>query len=271
MKNFRFGKMMVAVAAAFMLLGMSSCRINANGNNSIDGGNVSYSAADLKSKTFSKVNVNVVADVFYTQNNDDKCGVKLDFSAIDDEKLASTLKEKVKVLYRDGGVEIVQDGKISGIGNMNSGHRLKIYITSSDIIKITMGGVGSFHADSINSDTLEIDNEGVGSVYVKSVLANRCEVDNEGVGSVSIDAMKGDYVKVDNEGVGSVKVGKFEGGKVYIDNEGVGKVVMDVNCDYVKAVLEGVGSVRLSGVTRQLDERRDGIGSVKKKDLKILE
>lgn len=266
----KFGFKMGMVASAFLAMAMlMSCGVNMN-NSTMSGGDVSYSASDLKAKAFKKIDIEVVADVYYTQNDGDKCDVRLDFSDIKDEKVAQLLKEKVKVLYREEGVEVVLDGKIRNVGNMNSGNRLKIYITSPDIVEVSMAGVGSFHADAINTDVIKVDNEGVGSVNVKSLLANKCNIDNEGVGSVRMEKVKADRLDIDNEGVGSVKIAKYEGGKVYITNEGVGSVTMDVNCDYVKAVLEGVGGIRLSGVTRQLDEDKEGIGSVKKKDLQIL-
>lgn len=269
MKNFGLKRAMGAIASAFMFFVMSSCSFVGSGD--ISGGDVRYSDNDLKAKDFKKIEVSVVADVFYTQNDSDLCKVKLDFSDIDNPKVAESLKDKVKVLYRNEGVEVVMDGRITGVGNMESGHRLKVYVTSPDIVKVTMVGVGSFHLGSVNSDELSINNEGVGSIYAKNLLVNKCNVDNEGVGSVKVDSIKADILKIDNEGVGGVKIGKFDGGKVFIDNEGVGKVAMDVNCDYIKAVLEGVGGIHLSGVTRQLDEKRDGVGSVKKKDLKILQ
>lgn len=259
---------MLASALLAMVM-MMSCGVSVNGG-TMSGGDVSYSVSDLKAKDFKKIDVEVVADVYYTQNDGDKCDVRLDFSDIKDSKVAQELKEKVKVLYRKEAVEIVLDGKVRGVNNMNSGNRLKIYITSPDIVAIDMSGVGAFHADAINTDTIVFDNEGVGSINVKSLLANKCDIDNEGVGSVKIQNVKADRMTVDNEGVGSVKIAQFEGGKVYVTNEGVGSVNMKVNCDYVRAVLEGVGSIHLSGVTHQLDEDRDGIGSVKKKDLQII-
>lgn len=268
MKKFRL-KLGMVVAAFLAMTMMTSCRINMNGGE-MSGGNVTYTAGDLKPKDFKKIDVEVVADVYYTQNNGDKCEVRLDFSDIKDPKMTQDLKDKVKVLYREEGVKIVLDGKVKNATNMNSGNRLKVYITSPDIVKIEMAGVGSFHSDAINTDTIKVNNEGVGSISIKDLLANKCDIDNEGVGSVKMENVKADRLDVDNEGVGSVKITKFEGGKVYITNEGVGKVAMEVNCDYVKAVLEGVGGIRLSGITHYLDEERDGIGSVKKKDLQIV-
>lgn len=261
MKRMMVGALMMLLAAT-----MTSCSMG--GENFSMNGNLQYSQQDLQPKAFKAIDVSVVADVYYTQNNGDKHDVKLDFSAIQDEKDRELLKEKVKVVYRDGGVEIGLTGNVKNMKGMNEGKRLKVYITSPDLVKVDMEGVGSFHADAINSDQLEIDNEGVGSMYIKEILANKIEVTNEGVGSVTIDKVTGDDLSVDNEGVGKVNIGFYKGGKLDIDNEGVGKVSAKVDCKSIKASLEGVGGITLSGKTQFYKKEKDGVGHFSDADLK---
>jgi|GEM_PF-141923 len=189
-----------AALAMMMITACGVCACSFNGAGDING-NMKYSKEDLNPKAFKAISVDVVADVYYTQNNGDQHEVRLDFSNIKDERLAQEMKEKVKVAYRDGGVEIGLAGRISGANNMNEGKRLKVYITSPDLVKIDLEGVGSFHSDAINTDRLDIDNEGVGAIYLKKLLANVVTIDNEGVGSVSITHMTGDKLDIDNEQV----------------------------------------------------------------------
>ena len=258
-----------AALAMMMITACGVCACSFNGSGDING-NMKYSSADLQPKAFKAISVDVVADVYYTQNNGDQHEVKLDFSNIKDERLVQEMKEKVKVAYRDGGVEIGLAGRISGANNMNEGKRLKVYITSPDLVKIDLEGVGSFHSDAINTDRLDIDNEGVGSIYLKKLLANVVTIDNEGVGSVNITNMTGDKLDIDNEGVGSVNVGYYKGGSLKIDNEGVGSVTAKVDCQSIDASLDGVGGVTLSGTTRSYSKRKDGVGGFHDKDLKVL-
>lgn len=265
----RMKKMKVAavILAAFVgLAGFTACTYS---NDSMSS-NLKYSEEDLRPKSFKAIEVDVIADVYYTQNDGDKHEVRLDFSAIKDKDLMEKMKESVKVVYRDGGVEIGLSKRLNGVNGMNEGKRLKVYITSPDLVKIDQEGVGSFHADTINSDRLTIDNEGVGSVNIKHVLANNLKVDNEGVGSVKIDAVTGDVLDIDNEGVGSVKIGFYKGGKLKIDNEGVGKVAAAVDCQSIDASLDGVGGVTLSGKTHRYTKQRDGVGGFHDKELKVL-
>ena len=225
---------------------LSSCSLQGTGDVT---GNIKYSQDELKPSEFNNIHIEVVADVYYTQNDGNEHDVKLDFSAIKDASVAQKMKEQTKVVYRCGAVEIGQDGRING-QNLKENQRLKIYITSPDLLKVHLEGVGTFNADTINTDSLDIDNEGVGSVYIKQILANK--------------------VMVDNEGVGSVKIGLFKGGNLDIDNEGVGSVKARVDCHSVDAKLEGVGSITLSGTTHFYHKDRDGIGSFHVGDLKVL-
>lgn len=266
MKNVK--KMLALVAMGIALVGgLSACSFNATSDMK---GDLKFTQNDLQPKHFDAINVSVMADVYYTQTNGDACNVRLDYSAIKNQDLVEELKKKVKVVYRDGGVEVGLTGRISGISDQGEGKRLKVYISSPDLVKIDQEGVGSFHADAINSDRLDIDNEGVGSVYIKQLLVNKVKVDNEGAGSVTINELQSDDVYVDNEGVGKVNIGSFKGGKLTIDNEGVGKVSAQVDCQSIHASLDGVGGITLSGVTRHYQKEKDGVGSFHDKDLKIL-
>lgn len=260
MKRMMVGALMMISATTLM-----SCSMGGSYNMN---GNLQYSQQDLQPKAFKAIDVSVVADVYYTQNNGDKHDVKLDFSAIPDEKDRELLKENVKVIYRDGGVEIGLAHNLKNMKQQNGGKRLKIYITSPDLVKVDMEGVGSFNAGDVNSDRLSLDNEGVGSMHFKSILANKIEITNEGVGSVTVDKVTGDDFSIDNEGVGKVSIGFFKGGKLDIDNEGVGKVSAKVDCHSVKAALEGVGGITLSGKTQFYKKEKDGIGHFSDGDLK---
>ena len=257
-------------AAALLLMGGTAMSMSSCGETgSVARGDIEYSQADLQAKPFSKIDIDVLADVTYTQNDGRDCHVRLDYSAIADPEVAEQLKKVVRVVYRDGGVTIGLKGKVNGVARMKEGRRLKIFITSPDIVKMTLEGVGTLRADSINTDRLDIDNEGVGSVSVKRLLANVCKIDNEGVGSVSVSDMLADRLDIDNEGVGSVTIGQCKVGRMKIDNEGVGKVTAKVDCQDIQASLDGVGSINLTGVTNTLSVSKDGVGSINTGNLEV--
>lgn len=247
--------------------GMSSCKTS--GNSSMNG-DIEYSQDELKARPFNKISVELPCDVFYTQNNGNTCDVKLDFSGIKDPDLVNELKEKVKVVYRkDGKVELGIDGRARGFNNNGKGSRLKVYITSPDLVELDNEGLGRIYAKSINSDRLKVTNEGVGSIEITSLLANRISLDNEGVGSIKVTHAKGDNLVADNEGVGSISIDTFAGGAVTLDNEGVGSIHIAVDCQSVKAINEGVGSIHLSGKTHTLTQDNEGVGKIHTSGLQV--
>lgn len=272
MKKIRLGVGRIFVMTVLAVGAMSlcdSCMGSVKGG--VVTGNLNYNQTDLKVKPFTEIEVEAAADVYYVQDNGDKQEVRLDFSKMKDDKLRKQFKEKTKVVYRDGKVIIGLSGKVTGVSKLNSGERMCVYITSPDLVKISLEGIGSFNAEAINSDRFSIDNEGVGNINIKNMLANKVNIDNEGVGSVNIGNLQSDNVSIDNEGVGNVKIAQFKGGQLKIDNEGVGKVEAQVDCQSIRATLEGVGNIRLSGVTRHFTKTKEGVGSFKDSDLKVLE
>ena len=79
MKKFGFW----AVAAALLLapMGFCSCSMGSTTTSEMRGG-LEYAQDDLREKPFKAIDVDVVASVYYTQNNGDECSVRLDYSAI---------------------------------------------------------------------------------------------------------------------------------------------------------------------------------------------
>lgn len=281
--------LMVAGATMFLAVaGFTACSFDSNGTTV--NGNLSYVQDDLLEKSFKEIDVKMVADVYYTQNDGDECSVRLDYSAIKDEKFLKELKEKLKVVYRDDKVIIGCKGSIKmPVSCMSKDVKLKIYITSPDLVKVTQEGTGNFHAKVINSDRFDIDNEGGSTVYIGKILANNVKISNEGVGSVNIGEVTGDDMSIDNEGAGSVKIQDvsmgslkvgnegvgsvnlnfFKGGSLTILNEGAGSVKAKVDCQSVHATSEGVGGINLSGVTRQYSKKKDGVGGISDSGLTV--
>lgn len=270
--NMKFGRMMgLAICMMAMVSLTSSCGFHVGSENGAINGTISYKDAELSPRSFTEIEIETVADVVYTQNNGDEQKVKFDFSQIKDADVQKQFQENAVAVYRDGKVIIGLKDKVTGVKRLKQGERLRVYVTSPDLVKVTLEGVGTFSADSINSDVFDIDNEGVGNISIKNLLVNKLKVDNEGVGNVSVGNLQSDHVSVVNEGVGNVRVAQFKGGMMDISNEGVGKVEAQVNCQKVIASLEGVGNIQLSGVTRSLTREKDGVGKIKITDLKVLD
>ena len=106
----KFGIWAVAAALFFAPMGLSSCSMGSSASEMK--GSLNFTQDDLTEKPFKAIDVNVIASVYYTQNNGDECSVRLDYSAIKDAEFVQKLKEKLKVVYRDGEVKIGLNGKL---------------------------------------------------------------------------------------------------------------------------------------------------------------
>ena len=94
----------------FAPMGLSSCSMGSSASEMK--GSLNFTQDDLTEKPFKVIDVDVIASVYYTQNNGDECSVRLDYSAIKDAEFVQKLKEKLKVVYRDGEVKIGLNGKL---------------------------------------------------------------------------------------------------------------------------------------------------------------
>lgn len=230
MRRLKKGGILVMLAVLMGTATISCSYSNGSmSNGTIDTGKLHFVEADLTEKPFTKIEVETIADVYYVQNNGDQQSVRFDFTHIKDDKLRKQFEDKAVAIYREGKLKIGLKSKITGVSKLDSGSRMRVYITSPDLVKITLEGIGTFHSDAINSDVFDID----------------------------------------NEGVGNVKIGHFKGGRLKIDNEGVGKVEAQVDCESIHAMIEGVGNIKLSGTTNSLTKEKDGIGRYQISDLKI--
>lgn len=250
---------MACCVASIAMFGSCGSSVEANfGRNE-------FTQEEMRAKPFNKIEMDGVMNVYYTQNDGDSCGVRIDYASIKDKEVRDEYKRTLRLGYKEGKLIITQVG--SRFKNKNQ--TISIYVTSPDLLEVEHDGVGKFYAEKINSDRFEVSNDGVGEVRIKHLLANTVDVSNDGVGSVNIEKLQGDVVEVSNDGVGSTKLDNVKCKNLSIDNDGVGSVKAHVDCDKLDVSLDGVGSVKLSGVTRELKKHRDGVGSISISDLQF--
>lgn len=256
-------KMMMTLAVMAMVAAVfESCKCSSTS----DSGNREYSKEELTAKPFTKIEVEAVANVYYTQNNGEETNVRVDYASVRNEEVKAEYKRTLQFVYKDNKLIITQTG-----GNFkNKNEVIDIYVTSPDLVAISNDGVGKFESNSINSDNFSISHDGVGKTIIKNLLANKIDIDNDGVGSINVEKLKGDVVSISLDGVGSTQVGNLKCQTLTISSDGVGSVKAHVDCEKVDVSLDGVGSVKLSGVTRHLNKQKDGVGSINTGNLKVM-
>lgn len=108
----------VASATLFLAsMGICSCSMGSTTSSEMRG-SLEFTQDDLREKPFKAIDVDMVASVYYTQNDGDECSVRLDYSAIKDAEFVQKLKEKIKVVYRDGK-DKGKEGKVLHVDKKN--------------------------------------------------------------------------------------------------------------------------------------------------------
>lgn len=167
-------------------------------------------------EVFNELELNCVAAIEYTQGDTCKVVVKGKPGALD----------KIGVVSQNGVLQVWNQENMTGNDN-----KLKIYVTSPDLTRVSMDGVGAFEAEDgiVTPGVLTLEQKGVGAMEVKA----KCRT-------------------------------------LIYKGKGVGAAELKVDVDSLFVNAEGIGAVELSGKTTFLQKNRDGIGAIDTEDLEVL-
>lgn len=160
-------------------------------------------------------------------------------------------KDKVERMKVDvkNGVLVLNRIKPKGEKNQNMELAVDIYVTMKDIRKINMRGVGNVTAqEQLNLDELGMNLEGVCNAELKDVKCNDMAVMLKGVSNFT---------------------GNAECSRAGISLEGVCNATLDVQCDNLGASLRGVGNLTLRGTAGSAQIKKEGLGHINRKNLKV--
>lgn len=164
---------------------------------------------------FNELDLNCVAGIEYTQGDTCKVVVKGKPGTLD----------KIGVVSQNGILQIWNQEDISGKDG-----KMKIRITSPDLNRVSMDGVGAFEAEDgiITPGVLTLEQKGVGALDVKA----KCRT-------------------------------------LIYNGKGVGAAGIKVDVDSLIVNSEGIGVVELSGKTGFLQKKGDGIGKIDTEELVV--
>lgn len=162
---------------------------------------------------FNELDLNCVASVEYTQG--ETCSVMI--------KGKPKVIDKIGVVSQNGVLQIWNQEEIKG------NNKLTIRITSPDLIKVSMDGVGSFEAEDgiVTPGTLSLNQKGVGAMDVR-VKCRTLTYNGKGVGAAEL--------KVDTD-------------SLIVNAEGVGAVSLSGRTGYFHKTHGGIGCVETDNLT----------------------
>jgi len=203
---------------------------------------------EFKQPSFSKIDVDVVANVKFIQSQEGDYRVVL--SAPDN--YIDLFKFEV------GGDELDVDFTRDNINIEPKNVDITIY--SPTLSKLENSGVASVEVDRLTTDELKLDNSGVGKIFFRGIKARVVKVDCSGVGGVEISGTA-DEAQFECSGVGSISAQDLKATSVKAEVSGVGGIQCYAEKS-IKGEVSGVGSLKYGGNPTEKKLERSGVGGI---------
>lgn len=170
----------------------------------------------------------------------------LNVSGVADVEVALGPATTLSITFDDNLIDLVEtevvDGEltVSTQGHFDSQLPLIVKITTPELNKATLSGVGSLDLAGIDNEHLEIRVSGVGSVTANGKVGE-LKVNLSGTGKANLDELVAQTASVSVSGVGNAKIHAIES---------------------INARTSGVGGVTIYGNPKKVDSSSSGVGSI---------
>lgn len=202
---------------------------------------------------FTRIESNGSIDIVYTQGN--RLSVKVVGKAKEVARVTTTVSGNIlRVSYASG----------SRMFNFSSGDDVKVYVTSPDLVGVTLRGSGDFESKGkIDSDNLVVEITGSGDADMKYVICDNFTVNLRGSGDVEVDYLRCATSTIGLRGSGDIEITQDRVNNTNIQLYGSGDIkVKTKRCGVINAYLYGSGDIKLSGSAHHLNKKVHGSGSI---------
>lgn len=227
--------------------------------------NAQENVKEFDIKGFERIEIKGSSEVVYNQGNEFNITVK-----------ASTPSLLEKAIVEKNGNTLILSNKnyesknigffdmLKGIKNEISASNIVFYVTSPDLIGVTLTGSGDFECKTyLDTDNLDITLKGSGDIDFKDIICDKLNIYLSGSGDVEIDNVKTITSKVDLKGSGDVKFHQTDVKYTDLSLYGSGDIVVDCkNCGEVSASIKGSGDITIKGETTKVNQNVRGSGDI---------
>ena len=203
---------------------------------------------EYKQNAFTKVDVDVVANVKFIQ------------SAEDDYRVVLSCPDNYVDLFKFSveGDELEVDFSKRNV-NIDAAH-VDITIYGPTLRKLENSGVASVEIDHLMTDELTVDNSGVGKIYFSGLKVHRLDADCSGVGGMELSG-NADEAVYECSGVGGIDAGNLKAKSVTAEVSGVGGITCYAS-EKIDGEVSGVGSLKYGGNPSEKKLSRSGVGKI---------
>lgn len=215
-------------------------------------------------KGFEKIELKGSSKVIYTQGDEYSVAVK---ATTNDMLEKAIVEQNGNTLYlgnKGYSVNIGFFDLLRGVKNGIEGSTITFYVTSPDLIGVTLTGSGDFECEThVDTDNLEITLTGSGDIDFTDIICDKLEVYLTGSGDIEIDNVETITSKVDLKGSGDVKFKQKNVKYTDLSLYGSGDIVVNCkSCEVVNANLKGSGDITIKGQTTKINKYVRGSGDI---------
>lgn len=235
-----------------ILTGLILCLPSFAGCNSFNNGikpSKNFITREYKVTEFDKISASTVANIYYTQSDDNSTSVKI--------YGPDNIVDLVEVSITKSTLVIKMKKK-----NISNTKGMKVFITAPDLKEIAQKGVGNFIIeDGIKTESLLITSDGVGNMNIKGLKCQDVVAKLTGVGNIVLSG-ETTSASLTSDGVGNLKAENLISNNTKAFCSGVG----NLSCHATKslsATSTGIGNIRYGGNPEEKNINKSGIGSIK--------
>jgi hypothetical protein len=207
-------------------------------------------------KGFKAVTLVGSPTVYYTQ------GKNFSVRVVAPKNLMNEVKTEVKGTELKIWVNTANSKNIFNLISTNDASKVKVYVTSPDLIAATLIGSGDFKCKGhLDTDNLRIQLKGSGDMEFADIICDKIEVELIGSGDLDIKKVEAIDSKLSLVGSGDMTVNQKNVDRTSIQLKGSGDMKVNFNhCGTASSDLRGSGDIELSGSLKSLTKNSLGSG-----------
>lgn len=147
-------------------------------------------------------------------------------------------------------------------GSRRNDDRIEVYVTSPDLVGISLLGSGDFVCPGhLDTDNLSILLRGSGDITFNDIICDNISTELVGSGDINLKNVDALNSEVRLVGSGDIGIRQKNTKKTKINLMGSGDISMSfANCGAVDSELKGAGDISLSGTVKSFAKRSVGSG-----------
>lgn len=185
-------------------------------------------------RPFTAIKIKGACDVFFAQS--DTFGAKV----VGPESRVNAIKTS----FSGNTLVVSVEKKFVDVNLFNNNPSPVLYITSPDLIGISMEGSGDFCINgTLDTDTLNLYLKGSGDIEMANVICDEFHSTLLGVGDIDIKSLTAKRSDVKLKGVGDVNIHFVNSGYASLDLQGVGDISLSGNVKKFRKRVHGTGDI----------------------------